>query len=492
MCENNIYQSIAQRTGGTVLLGVVGPVRTGKSTFIKRFMETLVIPGIEDEFARARALDELPQSASGKTIMTVEPKFIPEDAAEVKLGQGTVLSVRMVDCVGYMVDEAVGQFEDGNERMVTTPWFDHEVTITEAAETGTQKVIREHSTIGIVVTTDGSICGIPRESYLEAEDRVLRELKALGKPFIVLLNCVEPESENAVAIAEKIESDYEVSCLRVNCQRLRQSEISDILVSALQEFPLQAVRICLPEWLEALDNEDPLKDSLYGILKNHASGIKRLRDLSGLEETLSAWEVSEGVERMETDLGTGETALQISFPRSLYYSVISEKSGVPLHDDREMISYLIEMAAVKAEYDRLKQALKDVEEKGYGVVLPETSQLVLEEPQIVRQGGKYGVRLRASAPAIHMMKTEITTEVNPAVGGTGASEEIIGFLLQGFDGDVNRIWESNIFGKPLSELAEEGLNQKLGAVPDNARNKLRLIMQRMVNEGCSNLVCILI
>ena len=278
----------------------------------------------------------------------------------------------------------------------------------------------------------------------------------------------------------------------MNCQRLRQSEITDILVSALQEFPLQAVRICLPEWLEALDNEDPLKDSLYGILKSHASGIKRLRDLSSLEETLSAWEVSEGVERMETDLGTGETALQISFPRSLYYSVISEKSGVPLHDDREMISYLIEMAAVKAEYDRLKQALKDVEEKGYGVVLPETSQLVLEEPQIVRQGGKYGVRLRASAPAIHMMKTEITTEVNPAVGGTGASEEIIGFLLQGFDGDVNRIWESNIFGKPLSELAEEGLNQKLGAVPDNARNKLRLIMQRMVNEGCSNLFCILI
>lgn len=492
MIENNIYHSISERTGGAILLGIVGPVRTGKSTFVKQFMENLVLPRIENSFVRERARDELPQSGSGRAIMTAEPKFVPEEAIQVNLGEGDDISVRLVDCVGYMVEGAGGLMEDGQERMVTTPWFDHEVTMSEAAEKGTEKVIREHSTIGIVVTTDGSICDIPRSAYEPAEERVIRELQSIGKPFVVLLNCADPESAQAKSLAMEIDEKYAVRCIRVNCLRLDEEAFSRILLSALREFPLSSLGFYLPDWLDAMDDEEPLKRELFELLKKYSEKAEKLRDADEIISSLSTWELAEGVEKLRTDLGKGEITAQIKMPRALFYQMIREKTGVAVENDGELIRTLTELSGVDREYRRIRQALEDVRSKGYGVVIPESDEMTLAEPQIVRQGGKYSVRLRASAPAIHMLMTQVETEVSPAIGGEGASEDIISFLLQGFDGDVNRIWESNIFGKPLNQLAEEGLSTKLESLPENTREKLRQVMQRMVNENCSTLLCILI
>jgi len=492
MTESTIYQDIAARTGGAFLLGVVGPVRTGKSTFIKRFMETLVIPRIENTYMRERARDELPQSGSGRTIMTAEPKFVPEDAVTVQLEDDTALSVRLVDCVGYMVDGASGQFENGEERMVTTPWFDHEVSMTDAAEKGTHKVIAEHSTVGIVITTDGSICDIPREKYREPEERVIRELKSIGKPFVVLLNCQEPDSEAARTLSQELSEKYGVTCLRVNCQTLGEEDFDAILRSVLQEFPLTSVGFFLPEWLSALDNDDPLKQRLYAALLEAGEGAVKLRDGRQIAARLGASEIVSESRLTGTDLGTGAMTIRVALPRELYYDTICDKTGVCIRDDGELIATLIEMSRVGRDYARLREALEAVRREGYGVVMPSGAEMTLEEPQIVRQGGKYTVRLKANAPVLHMFMTNVETEVTPAIGGETASEDIINFLLQGFEGDVNRIWESNIFGKSLNDIAEEGLTGKIQALPENARRKLRLTLERILNEGSGGLICILL
>lgn len=492
MTETNIYQDIALRTNGAFMLGVVGPVRTGKSTFIKRFMERLVIPQIDNTYMRERAKDELPQSGSGKTIMTAEPKFVPEDAVTINLACGTELSVRLVDCVGYMVDGAAGQFEDGEERLVTTPWFDHEVTLTEAAEKGTYKVISEHSTLGIVVTCDGSICDIPREKYVSAEARVINELQAIGKPFVVLVNSTSPQSEYARQLAEEISAEYNVKALCVNCLELDEDAIRDIIQSVLEEFPLKSMGFYLPEWLDALPNDNSLKADMFAKICACAEGAGKIKDCYAAADMLAEDENILKVGIKKSDLGTGAVSVRVELPRALYYKTISEQTGLEVNNDGDLISTLAEMSAVKRDYDKLRAALEDVRTKGYGVVMPDSDQMQLEEPQIVRQGGKYSVKLKANAPAIHMLMTNIETEVTPAIGGETASEDIINFLLQGFDGDVNRIWQSNIFGKSLYDIAEEGLTSKIEALPESAKAKLQATLQRIINEGSGGLICILL
>lgn len=492
MTKSDIYKDIYTRTNGAVMLGIVGPVRTGKSTFIKRFMETLVIPNIDDVYVRERAKDELPQSGSGRTIMTSEPKFVPEEAVNISIDGDINLSVRLVDCVGYMVEGASGLLDDGTERMVTTPWFDHEVSMTEAAEEGTYKVINDHSTIGLVVTTDGTICDIPRENYVEPEERVINELLSIGKPFAVLLNSADPNGESAIKIAEQIEEKYSVPCMRLNCQELSDKDITDIMSNVLGQFPASELAIWLPSWFEKLSDDFEEKSSLYALMAELGGKIEKISDIKDFLDALNECEIVKRAVIKASDMGSGTINIGIDVPDSLYYDIISRETGFDIADDGELLTNLVELSKMKKEYDKVKVALEDVKTKGYGVVLPSQEELEIEEPKIVKQGGRYSVKLKASAPAIHMLKTGVVTEINPAVGGEGASEEIISFLLQGYDGDMSKLWESNIFGKPLYDIAKEGIEEKLAALPDNARIKLQETLQRIINEGSGMLICILL
>ena len=492
MENRKIYEDIALRTEGDIYIGVVGPVRTGKSTFIKRFMENLVIPGIDNVYRRERARDELPQSGSGRTIMTAEPKFIPEDAVDVTVEGGAVFQVRLIDCVGYMVPGAVGQLEGDSERMVTTPWFEHEIPLTEAAEIGTRKVIAEHATIGIVVTTDGTITDIPREDYLEAEARVICELKELGKPFIVLLNSAYPMSERAQAIREDISRRYDVSCVTVNCLELCQEEIEEILKQVLYEFPLRELDLFLPSWVDALPQEHPIKSMLYGVIREGSGTLRRIRDVNRVLNSFCGCELVCGGKICAIHLGTGRSEIELELPRSLFYETLSQRSGFEIEDDGDLLELLSRLAEIKSSYDKVASALKEVEETGYGIVVPPMDALVLEEPEIVKQGGRYGVRLKASAPSIHMIRADIETEVSPIVGGEKQSEDMIHYLLSEYEGNSSKIWEANIFGKSLHELVNEDLNVKLKRMPEDARIKLRETLQRIINEGSGGLICIIL
>ena len=488
----SIYQDMAQRTGGSVYIGVVGPVRTGKSTFVKRFMETLVLPHIDNAYRRDRAQDELPQSGSGRTIMTAEPKFIPEEAVTIRLGEDTDLSVRLIDCVGYMVKGASGQFEDGVERMVTTPWFDKEISLTEAAEQGTYKVIAEHSTIGLVVTCDGTICEIPREDYVPAEERVIRELQEIGKPFTVVLNSAEPNAESAKALCRSIREKYGTGCVCVNCLELSENDIGEILKSALCEFPLSELDVFLPSWVDALPIEHPLRTSLYNGVRASAQSIHRIRDVYPMADTLRAEDNILSVSVAALQMGRGIADIRVDLPRALYYQTISEQSGFAIRDDGDLMALLTEMRGIKNEYDRISSALKDVRETGYGIVVPSPDELKLEEPEIVRQGGRYGVRLKASAPSLHIIRANIETTVSPIVGNEKQSEDMVNYLLQEFEGDTTKIWQSNIFGRSFHEIVNEDLQAKLKHMPDDARLKLRQTLERIINEGTGGLICIIL
>ena len=492
MSDSSLYTDIAKRSGGAIMIGVVGPVRTGKSSFIKRFMEMMVIPRISNEYARERAKDELPQSGSGRTIMTTEPKFVPEEAVEMTLENGEQLSIRMVDCVGYMVDGAAGELENGEERLVATPWFDEEISMTQAAEIGTRKVITEHSTVGIVVTTDGSICGIAREKYLQPEGRVIRELKEIGKPFAVIVNSTEPDSPRVQEICAMLRQEYDVPALSLDCLNLSEADIGRVMEAVLEEFPVESVGFFLPDWLQALPESNALKASVYQDIAENLSDLGKLRDVDDALHAIALKEEIISAERSGSRLSEGRVFVTLALPRELYYRSISAETGVEIHNDGELFSALSEMSSIKTEYDRLKEALESVKERGYGVVLPDLSQMQLEEPKIVRQGGKYSVKLKANAPAIHMMMTNVETEVTPAIGGETASEDIINFLLQGFDGDINRIWQSNIFGKSLYDIASESLSNKICSLSDSARVKLQHTLERIVNEGSAGLICILL
>jgi len=492
MEEKKLYDDIAQRTGGDIYIGVVGPVRTGKSTFIKRFMETLVIPNIENVYRRERARDELPQSGSGRTVMTAEPKFVPEEAVRVEMEDGAAFSVRLIDCVGYLVPGAVGQTEDDAPRMVTTPWFDYDIPMTEAAEVGTRKVIAEHSTIGVVVTTDGSITDIPREDYLEAENRVITELKELGKPFLVLLNSAYPDSDRAKAIQADLIDRYDVSCIRVNCLELSEEDVTAIIREVLYEFPVKELSMFLPPWVDALPYDHPIKSELYSAIRAGASEMRRIRDVEGTMAAIGQCESVSGARVTSIDLGSGRACATLELPRSLFYETISAQSGFTIADDGDLMSLLTSLAGVKKEYDKVADALREVRETGYGIVAPCPEELKLEEPEIVKQGGRYGVRLKASAPSIHMIRADIETEVSPIVGSEKQSEEMVTYLLREFEGDTAKIWESNIFGKSFHELVGEDLNTKLKRMPEDARGKLRETLQRVINEGSGGLICIIL
>lgn len=492
MEDRKIYEDIALRTEGDIYIGVVGPVRTGKSTFIKRFMETLVIPKIENVYRRERARDELPQSGSGRMIMTAEPKFVPEEAVQIAMEGGGAFQVRMIDCVGYMVDGAVGLLDGDTQRMVMTPWFEHEIPMTEAAELGTRKVIAEHSTIGIVLTTDGTITDIPREDYLEAEERVITELKELGKPFVIVLNSAYPMSDRTQGIRLELEQRYDVTCVAVNCLEIDEDEILSIIRNVLYEFPIKELDLFLPPWVDALPQKHPIKVALYESIRKGAEGLRRIRDVRGAVEVIGDCEEVSKATVESIDLGTGIACATLDLPRALFYSTLSQQSGFQISDDGDLVSLLGELADVKAKYDKVAQALKEVEETGYGIVVPSPETLVLEDPEIVKQGGRYGVRLKASAPSIHMIRADIETEVSPIVGTEKQSEEMINYLLREFEGDTTKIWQSNIFGKSFHELVGEDLNTKLKRMPEDAREKLRETLQRIINEGSGGLICIIL
>lgn len=492
MERTQIYEDIALRTGGDIYIGVVGPVRTGKSTFIKRFMETMVIPNIENVYRRERARDELPQSGSGRTIMTAEPKFVPEEAVELQMGDGASFAVRLIDSVGYLVPGAVGQMEEDLPRMVTTPWFDYEIPMSEAAEIGTQKVISEHSTIGIVVTTDGSISEIPRSDYLEAEERVIRELQALGKPFMVLLNSKHPGDSRTRAIGADIANRYGVTCMPVDCQNLNPEDVADIIQGVLYEFPIKELELYLPSWVDALPHSHPIKEALYTAIRESSCQLHKLKEVQPVILEMGRCDSIDRTEIRTIQLGTGIAKVDLSVPRSLFYQTLSEQSGLEVRDDGDLLQMLTMLSSIKTEYDKVSQALTDVRENGYGIVVPSIDELELEEPEIVKQGGRYGVKLKASAPSIHMIRADIQTMLSPIVGSEKQSEEMIHYLLQEFEGDIKKIWQSNMFGKSFHELVNEDLQGKLMRMPEDARVKLRETLERIINEGSGGLICIIL
>ena len=492
MEERSIYNDIAQRTQGDIYIGVVGPVRTGKSTFIKQFMDTLVIPNIAMEAKRERAMDELPQSASGRTIMTTEPKFIPEEAVELSLPGNANFKVRMIDCVGYIVPSALGYIEEDQPRMVMTPWYDEQIPFNMAAEIGTRKVISEHSTIGLVVTTDGSISEIPRAEYAEAEARVIQELQELKKPFVVLLNSAQPENPAASAMAQELSAKYGVPVLPVNCLQLAEHQIKQIISQVLFEFPIREVSVDLPGWIVSLEGGHWLRKSLYGSVRGAAQGLRRMRDADRFVAALQGCEhvYQTGLGRL--NLSDGSAAVELSVDPELFYKVLAESTGLEINDEQDLLRWLTELSRTKTSYDRIKNALDEVDATGYGIVMPSLEELRLEEPELMRQGGRYGVRLRASAPSLHIMKANITTEVAPIVGSESQSEELVMYLLNEFEENPAAIWESNIFGKSLHELVNEGLHNKLYRMPGDARLKFQETIEKVINEGCSGLICVIL
>ena len=485
----NIYADIAARTGGNIYIGVAGPVRTGKSTLIKRIMEELVIPNIEDPYQKERAKDELPQSGSGKTIMTSEPKFVPEDAVEISPDGTAKLRVRMIDSVGYMVDGAVGAEEDGVPRMVTTPWYDHEIPMTEAAELGTKKVMEEHCSIGLVVTTDGTITDIPRSDYLTAEKRAIEDMKRTGKPFLVVINTREPGSEAACNTKEYIQNTFSVTPVIADAQALSTQDISHLLQQLLYTFPMQQLQVHLPRWMDALEPEHPVKAALHEALLQRAGEIS---SLAQAETTLSELRKQEQVldfSIRKIDLATGTVVCALGFPESLFYEILSNKAGLPIQNDAQLLSLLTQLSAIKQEYDKISDALSSVNATGYGVVMPTAEEMTLETPELLRKNGAFGVKLRAGAPSIHMIRVDIDTEISPMVGDEKQSQDLITYLS---GESPEKLWESNIFGKSVYEMIQEGLSSKLIRTPDDVRAKFRGTLTKIVNEGATGLICLIL
>lgn len=492
MEERNIYKDISQRTNGDIYLGIVGPVRTGKSTFIKRFMDTLVIPNIENESQRERANDELPQSSAGRTIMTTEPKFIPEEAIEVNIGGNASFRVRMIDCVGYIVPSALGYIENEMPRMVKTPWFDEAIPFNMAAELGTKKVITDHSTIGLVITTDGSISDIERSEYEEAEERVIKELQEIKKPFIVLLNTVYPNTQQTRELAHQMSEKYGVPVEPVSCMDMDENEIKRILARVLFEFPVKEIKVDMPRWVSSLEKNHWLRNTIFSVIQESAAKAEKIREVSDIADSINTCEYVNLAETSAVDLGTGRARIKINLDNSLFYKVLGEKTGFEVNDEGGLLDAMLELSQMKKKFEKVQQAYNDVNETGYGIVMPSMEELTLEEPEIIKQGGRYGIRLRANAPSVHMMKTTIKTEITPIVGSEQQSEELVTYLLKEFEEDPSKIWESNLFGKSLHELVNEGLHNKLCRMPADARKKVKETIERIINDGCNGLICIIL
>lgn len=489
MEKHNIYQDISVRTGGEIYLGVVGPVRSGKSTFIKRFMELMVLPEIADENERQRTFDELPQSGTGKTIMTTEPKFIPKEAVELPM-EDMKIKIRLIDCVGFMVKGAGGHLENGQERLVKTPWFDYEVPFTKAAEYGTRKVIRDHSTIGILVTTDGSFGEIPRDSYVEAEKKTVEELLSIGKPFIVLLNSDRPYSKATQNLAENLTKEYRTTVMPVNCDQLRQEDIQEILKNVLLEFPLSSVGFYLPKWVETLRDDHWMKKSILDLVKTFMADREKMKDLYQKKIPENEYIESGKIDRIHMD--TGEVDVKIQIRDSYYYDILSDLTGIPIKSEYHLIRTMKELAGRKKEFEEVSQALKDARERGYGVMKPVLSEIELSEPEVVKHGNKYGVKIRAEAPSIHLIRANLSTEVAPIVGTQLQAEDLITYIKEQAGEDPKEIWNVNIFGKTLEQLVDDGISGKVTKINEDSQEKLQNAMEKIVNESSGGLICIII
>lgn len=488
----DLLKDIAERTNGDIYIGVVGPVRSGKSTFIKKFMEKIVLPHIENVHDKNRTKDELPQSGAGKTITTAEPKFIPNEAVELKIKDNIKFRVRIVDCVGYTVKGALGYEDENGPRMVSTPWFDKPIPFQEAAELGTRKVISDHSTIGLVVTTDGSITEIPRESYKEPEERIIAELKELDKPFIVILNTTMPREEKTRELKQEMEQKYQVPVIPADCSDLDQDDIYTILQEVLYEFFVKEININMPKWINALEEDYWLKKNFLNAVKEVSNTINKLRDIEKAVMAFNEFDFVDKAILEEMDLGTGVANIKIEPKEGLFYKILSETFGFEITGDDQLIRLIKELSIAKKEYDKIAGALEKVRDTGYGIVPPFLEEMVLEEPEIIRHGSKFGVKLKASAPSIHMIKADIQTEVSPIVGTEKQSEELVNYLLNEFESDPKKIWESNIFGKSLHDLVREGIQNKLNHMPETAQMKLQETLQRIINEGSGGLICIIL
>lgn len=484
-----IYSDIAARTGGNVYIGVVGPVRTGKSTLIKRIMETMVIPAITDPYRKERARDELPQSSSGRTIMTSEPKFVPEEAVEISPDGTARMRVRIIDSVGYMIPGAVGAEEEGVPRMVTTPWAETPIPMTEAAELGTKKVMDEHCTIGLVVTTDGSVTDIPRQDYEEAEGRAIRDMQATGKPFLVVVNTRNPGSAESGAVQDTLRSRYGIESVAADCQALDETGIVQLLEQLLFSFPLQQIRVFLPRWLDALEPDHAIKSAIYTALQQRAKEIQTLSQAESTLGTLKALENVEDVRIRSVDLGTGTVNCCLELDGKLFYEILSSRAGQTITSDAQLLQLLTELSQVKREYDRFADALSTVQATGYGIVMPTVQDTKLEKPEVVKRGGAYGVKLKAQAPSIHMIRVDVDTQISPMVGGEQQSQDLISYLS---DEDPGRLWDSNIFGKSLGTMVQEGLAGKLLRTPEDVKAKFRGSLSRVVNEGANGLICLIL
>lgn len=485
----NMYASIAARTGGNIYMGVVGPVRTGKSTLIKRIMEQIVIPNIHEPYRKERAKDELPQSGSGRTIMTSEPKFIPEEAVEISPDGTTRLSVRMIDSVGYMIDGAVGADEEGAPRMVTTPWFDYEIPMTDAAELGTKKVMDEHCTIGIVVTTDGTITDIPRNAYLEAERRAIADMQKTGKPYLVIINTQNPEGESARTVQKSIRDEFGITAMIADCQAMSSEDINRLLKHLLYSFPMQKLCVHLPRWFDALEAEHPVKSALFEALLSCFEETSTLAQARDILARLKNLDTVQDYSLRDIDLSSGTVCCALNFPEAFFYEIISDRAGIAIEDDSQLLSLLTELSKIKMEYDKISDALSSVKATGYGIVMPDASEMTLQTPEIVRKGGAFGVKLKAAAPSIHMVRVDIDTEISPMVGGEQQSQDLITYLSSE---EPEKLWQSNIFGKSVYALIQDGLTTKLIRTPDEVRDKFRGMLTRVVNEGATGLICFIL
>lgn len=488
--EYDVYKDINKRTNGEIYLAVVGPVRTGKSTFIKRFMDLMVIPEIKDENVKERTLDELPQSATGTTIMTTEPKFIPKEAAKIEISPETVVSVRLIDCVGYMVKGATGHVENDVERMVKTPWFDYDIPFTKAAEIGTKKVINEHSTIGVVITTDGSFGDIARENYVEPEERTINQLKNLGKPFIVLLNSQKPFAKETLQLAEEIGQKNDVTVLPINCAQLKREEIHKILETVLYEFPISTISFRIPKWVEMLDEEHYFKKSIVDSIKNIIMGMKKVKDTKELGSIMSDYIRQSRIDK--TDLSTGNIDVNLVMDDNHYYSVLSDLTGTEINNEYNLINALKNYAVLKDDYSKIEEAMMNVNFKGYGVVTPSKEEIMLEEPEIIKNGNKYGIKIKAKAPSIHMIKTEVLTEIAPIVGNEEQAKDLIEYIKENGEKSENGIFETNIFGKSIEQIVEEGIRNKLEKLSDETQDKLKSTLEKITNESNGGVICIII